>query len=310
MILRLGTYNVRNLVSLGEASRRETDKHRRLLVAVGVMLRRADAHFMGLQEVGDDDVLERLNQEVLRGRYAYRHVARGNDESCRGLAVLSQLPWIDVLSHRQAVLRHGDGQPLLDADGHGVGFRRDFLRLRLRLRLRPHPEVETTEPLTIFIAHFKSALPLNAAQFSFDAAAYRRAEARAAAEIVETYVVQHPQAPVVVLGDFNDEERSASTVSPLIDDLGFFDPVRHEFPARADRWTASWKAFGRRRFDFVLLSPSLRPCYRPGSATIHRQIPAGRASDHRPVTVELDLSLLPGMKKRRSASANLRQGPP
>lgn len=286
MIVRIGTYNVRNLASLRSSRQRQIVKHQKLLVAVGRMIRGADAHVLALQEVGDLAVLARLDDQMMGGRYHHRHLALGNAERRLGLAVLSEAPLITLQSHRQVALRDRQGDQLRDREGRAIGFRRDFLQVEIG----PFGE----EPLTLFVAHLKSALPLDAERYDFDAETYRLAEATTGASIVRRYLEEQPTARVVVLGDFNDEDRcvasgSGSSVAPLIDGLGFFDPVRDEFPAQADRWTASWKAHGRRQYDFILLSPSLRSCYRSGSAKIHRQIPAGRASDHRPVTVELDL---------------------
>ena len=279
--IRIGTYNIRDLFAwVSVKGRRRRKRALAVKDACAEIIRKADCDLLALQEVGDDRSLEDFNQHRLGALYAHQAMSRGNSERGIHVALLSRFPVNSLLSHRETTLMQDD-ELLRDLQDRPLGFRRDLLQA----------EVEIGEHrLTLFLAHLKSQRPLDRRRFDLSADNYRRAEAEAAARLIAPMATNPKASHFAVLGDFNDDDRPDSPIAPLAEMTGLFDPLKEEVNDPEERWTAQWRRFGRRRFDYALLSESLRPFYINGSVRVHREgESAAYASDHRLVSVDLRL---------------------
>lgn len=297
--LRIGTYNVQDLFAWGSVKgRRRRKKAPEIRAACARVIRDADVDLLALQEVSSVTELESFNRHDLRGGYPHLHVFTGHSERSMHLAVLSRHPFRIVDPGTASSLTDGDTRPLVDDQGRPARFRRGFHGLEIPLR---------EGAMTVFVTHLKSQQPLERAYgvatpsgprgVPLPADEYRRAEARAAAARVRREL-DAGRSWVAVLGDLNDHDGPDSSIAPLVHGLDLFDPLRFERPFPEDRWTARWKRHGAKRYDYVLLSPSLRNRYLADSTRVHRRPPADQASDHRLVSVDLGMDPTPPAQRR------------
>lgn len=287
--LRVGTFNLGNLFAWVSVKGRR--RRRRALAvrdACGEVIRRASPDVLALQEVSDAVALEAFNRSYLKSAYSHLAVARGVKQGIH-LAVLSKRPLIDAQSLDDLELRDEDGERLVDLQRRPLTLRRHLLRVDLGFGSAKSGE-DSAGRIRLYVAHLKSHRPLDRRRFEIDTAAYRRAESEAVAAQIDGDLRDGRR--VILAGDFNDED-TASTLSPLMDHPSLFDPLTEDIGDPEARWTAKWRRFGRRRFDYVLLSESLRPSYVAGSVAIERRDPAAYASDHRLLSLDLRLGSAP-----------------
>lgn len=277
--LRIGTYNLRDLFSWVSVDGRR--KRRRALAvrkACAEIILRSKVDVLALQEVGDRQALEAFEQSYLGGIFPHRALSRGSQRGIHS-AVLSRRPVSDVESVDLPLL-DDRGRSYLHEEGQPATSRRPLLRLDVDV---------DGEGLRLYVLHLKSPRPLDRVVSgddgqTLDVDGFRRAEARAVAGCLRA----EEAGRVVVLGDLNDEDGDGSSVRPLIQEAGLIDPMAADLPPEA-RWTARWRRYGTRRFDYLLLSKSLEPTYVRGSAYVDRREPAAYASDHRLVRLDLRL---------------------
>jgi endonuclease/exonuclease/phosphatase family metal-dependent hydrolase len=125
----------------------------------------------------------------------------------------------------------------------------------------------------------------------FDQAEFRRAESLILRRHVEDILESTPQTRLLVYGDFNDSKNSpvvtgvlgragtgtSLTALPLADRQG-------------DQWTYRWEEGDEyTRVDYVMVSGNLRPLVRRSGTRLHRSKDWFKASDHRPLIVNLNL---------------------
>lgn len=280
--MRIGTYNVRNLFVADDAGRRAGElKPEKELKALAGTVDKVGADVWCLQEVGSREALECLNATL---KSPFPHIGWEPGNSARGihLAVLSRLP-LTLTSHRHRVLKDESGAPMFEYPSVEDAARRRKAPLRFqRDVLLAEVDVDRSGTVAVFNTHLKSRADVDWRNNGADEV--RAAEARELARILERYQSTHPERPVLLAGDFNDT-RHSEALRPL---RALVDPVGEALKRRGGNPSTYWPK-RRARIDLILISPHLRPCVVDDSPTIHRSQMAERASDHVPVTVDLDL---------------------
>lgn len=285
--MRIATYNVRNLIEEEDAAATgvpvKTSQERRALAATVAAV---GADVVLLQEVGSEALLAGLN-ESLSSPYPFFAVQPGNSARGIHLGILSREP-VEIASHRRHELTDESGLPLEDyetAEDAAAG-RPVPLRIQRDLMLA---EIffEGSAGLALYNVHLKSKT--NRAWRMLPADVVRGAECRLVADLIGDYIERHPDRPVLLGGDFNDT-RSSAVLAPLFA-LPFADP-QGEALARTGGNPSTYWPRRRMRLDFLLTSGAAGRLVVPGSETIHASLRARRASDHYPVSLDLDLDLL------------------
>jgi len=274
--VRVATYNVRNLFT---AAHPTLAKRPRELRELARMVSKVDADVLALQEVENAAALGELNLRI-RHPYAYFGLSEGNSNRGIHLAFLSRHPLV-LTGHDDITLEDGSGAVLHEFASECADImtpariRRGVARARVTIG---------GQTLTVFSVHLKSRIQLEWS--GVDSDAVRHAEAQAVARIVAGHEAEHPRDATVLLGDMNERHDHAS-LQPIMA-LGYFDPVLAELvpgdPTLSTHWIKS-----RDRIDHLLLSKTAHAHYVPGSALVHREAGARKASDHYPVSVDLEI---------------------
>lgn len=244
------------------------------------MIAKVDAHVVALQEVENDLALSELNQR-LPNPYPHCGLLQGNSRRGINLAFMSRFA-IRLTSHRQTILKDESDCELHDFASAQAAetitaaparFQRDLLLAQSSL---------ADHTLAVFNAHLKS--PLRNEWSNHDADVIRAAEARSIHSIVSAYQSSNPGHVIVLLGDFN-QRHDHDTLQPIMS-LRYFDPVLAELVPENGQLSTHWSR-PRARIDHLLLSPAAHARYVEGSAAVHREAGARKASDHYPVSVSL-----------------------
>lgn len=251
----------------------------------------ADADVIALQEVFDQETLDYFHDAFLAplgASYPHRVCLEGNDGRSQDVALLSRARLESVRSH--AALTFADVGALAPAGVslHARVFRRDCLAARCG-------------PLWLFVCHFKAgdrADPVSGV--------IRRAEALAVRHVVGRNVPDPTASRWLALGDFNAHDAAG------VDDLA---ALTHGFAidlaariSEAERWTYFQAHEGVYSCpDRLFASPALaraHPAARPQVMRMGMSRAASayagpryaevgerrpRASDHAPVSLDLDL---------------------
>ncbi len=267
--VRVGTWNLGNFFDTVEGpyggpvlSRGEwTTK----LAALARVIDGLDCDLLAVQEIENRECLEALNERLERP-YPHLVLLPGNDR-IRGaqVACLSRLPIRRVGSYSQREL------PTLPELPRSTRFSRDCLRI----------DLETEPPIVVLVNHFKSQLPPPK-----NSALRRRAQAlgvvEIAGEIRREYGRERPV--LLVAGDLNDQPESWS-LRPLFREM--VDPL--ERLPRDLRVTYPDERY-RSVLDYLLVDSD--QLWRVKRGDVYTEI--GRASDHRPVWLEIELSVAGG----------------
>lgn len=293
--IRLATYNFENLFddrddpSLSgreeDAKATKPEAHQR---ALGETLRRLDADIVACQEIESFDALIEFREKHAKG-LGYRFVQSIDVGAERGIeqAVLSRFPIV-----------HAEVWPVMDLDGvqpatidgkpnEQVGKALESRRSPLVVTVRV-PALEQggkAYELTLVVVHHKSGRA-----FDF----WREAEARTFAGTVREMQRAEPGRNIAVLGDFNSTAEQAplrvyseTGLSSVLSGHGDTDAgyISHASGRRIDHILVN-EALKHEVVlgsEFVLATPQLRP--EEDWRTAPK--PAGYASDHLPVVVDL-----------------------
>jgi endonuclease/exonuclease/phosphatase family metal-dependent hydrolase len=260
--LRLVTWNVHDLFDAvdrtaapgAEDTVLSPAEAARKLERVGAVLARLDADVLLLEEVEDEELLQRLAAGALAGRGYRAFLREGRDPRGIDVGVLSRVPFEVGPSHLDE--RAADGRFL---------WARDVLEVRLRLGGRP---------LTVLGAHLVSRRDPGEDGRRLEQAERLRALAAAAAR-------GEPGPAVLVMGDLNDVPGSPPIAALLRG--GALEDTGAALPAAAS-WT--WSGGGaRERLDYALLWAAGAP--RVLRVAVEAGPDVSAASDHRPLAVEL-----------------------
>ena len=275
--IRIATYNTKNLFS---AKHPHHPKKPREVRELARMIGKLNAHVLALQEVENETALAELNQR-LPEPYTHCGLLPGNSDRGIHLAFMSRLP-IQLTSHKEMLLKDASGcelhdfanaQAALSGNTSTLRFQRDLLLAELEFG---------AHTIALFNAHLKS--PIRNEWSNSDADVIRTAEARAIRTVVSAYELDNPSHVTVLLGDLN-QRHDHESLQPVMS-LGYFDPVLAELVPANNQLSTHWSR-PRARIDHLLLGPLARNRYVPGSAAVHREAGARKASDHYPVSIAL-----------------------
>jgi endonuclease/exonuclease/phosphatase family metal-dependent hydrolase len=276
----VATYNVENYLDSPVPGRTTKSDAAKAKVRETLLAVRAD--IVALQEMGGTNALLELRGSLRAAGLDYPHWEHitARDTNIH-VAILSRFP---IVARRP----HTDDSFLLN--GRRFRVSRGFVEVDIRVT----PEFQ----FTLLAAHLKSKRPVPEG----DQAEMREQEALLLREKIDARLKANPDAPLVVLGDFNDT-RDAKPVRALIGrgrtaliDLRPEEATRAAPAAPLQRTAANitWTYFYNRedtysRFDYLLVNRPLATRVVPEETCVF-SLPWWReASDHRPVVATFSL---------------------
>lgn len=278
---RVATYNVENYLDQPTESRPHT-KTPEARAKVCESIRSLNPDVLALEEMGGADALLEL-RDSLRAHgldYPNWELVRGMDTNVH-VAVLSRLP---------ILARHPHTNDSYLLDGRRFRVSRGFADVEI--------QVNTNFTFTLIAAHLKSRRPVPEA----DEAEQRLEEARILRGIVDGYLTNHPDAKLIVLGDFNDVKDSDAIKAVI--GRGRFKltdtrPAERngDHPANAasrfDPRNITWtEYYGKEdtysRVDYILLSPAMARRWLAKETYVLALPNWGVGSDHRPLVAAFE----------------------
>jgi endonuclease/exonuclease/phosphatase family metal-dependent hydrolase len=273
--ITIATYNVENYVAadrqVAGVYRPAYPKPEAAKEALRAVIRALDADVLALQEMGPAAYLEELQRDLRHEGidYPYTALAEAADAD-RHVAVLSRRPFRRVHTVAGLDFRYLGGQEKV---------KRGVLEITLALG--------RTE-LTLLVVHLRSRFTDRADDPG--SALCRAGEARVIRDFVLRRFPNPAAAHFLILGDCNDTK--ASKPLRLLTKRG--DTTVSELLDAADSSGETWTYYYRKddtysRVDYILQSPGLVSAAR-GEGRIYDGPGVREASDHRPVSVRLDVS--------------------
>jgi endonuclease/exonuclease/phosphatase family metal-dependent hydrolase len=277
--LRIATYNLENYLEEPVGTRPGKSEAAKAKIREG--LRALNPDVVALQEVGGQAALQELRQSLKAEGldFPYSELARGFDTNIF-VGVLSKYPLVATRSHTNLNYLLG---------GSRLQVSRGFAEVDV--------EVPGGYRFTLLSAHLKSRRPVPTA----DEGEMRVEEAKLLREIIDAHLAAHPNANLVVLGDFNDtyDSPAVKTVigtgrNKLVDTRPAEangdnqpNPIPR-FNPRNITWTHFYgKEDSYSRIDYILLSPGMAREWRPQDSRVLTLTNWGVGSDHRPIMVTL-----------------------
>jgi endonuclease/exonuclease/phosphatase family metal-dependent hydrolase len=273
--LRIATYNVENYLDAATDTRVAKPEASRQRVAQALHLLAADV--VAFQEMGGADGLAELQRRLGRLGLNYPHseIVGGYDTNTQ-VAVLSRYP---IVARRS----HADERFLLR--GRRFQTTRGILEIDIK--------VSSAYRFTLMTVHLKSRRETGSAPQQ----EVREQEAQVLRRLIDARLREHPDANLVVLGDFNDTKDSLTfrTIrgrgrTALIDTRPAErngDTLAAARPGQSPR-NVAWTHFFERedlysRVDYILVSPGMAREWDPQDTYVLAFPNWGEASDHRPL---------------------------
>lgn len=306
--IRVTTFNIENMFDdkddpklSGQFEDKNSTKPADQLKAAADAIRALDADIVCLEEVESEEAVKWFRDNWLKGA-GYDHVASLDAGDPRGIeqAVLSRFPIKDVRNyvHQKLGGRQPDTwgkEPNREA-GAPFEFKRSPLQVTievpntsvadlLKKAGKTEARAETYE-LTLYVVHLKSG--------GRDYEAQRDAEAGGVVKLIETLTKEQPKANILVLGDCN----STLNLPPLKRiEQGGLTPIWLDRNPR-DNATATHSS--GRCIDHIYYNANIKPELKLDSRFVlgmpglprgadfrTTPKPAGYASDHYPVSIDL-----------------------
>jgi len=291
--VRLAAYNVLNVFDAvddpslsGEFDDIKEPTPPARLEALAKVIRAADADIIALSEVESLQALTWFRDTYLKDA-GYQHLASEDVEYYRGVecSVMSRFPiiekkvWLD--ENLRDVRREGEGWAPSPDDGD-LSFQRSPLMVTV--------QVDADYRLTIFALHHKAGRDFNH---------HREAEALRINEFVRRLEDADPSRNIAVMGDFNAAPWDKSLRVYLAN--GLIDSFAHRTTDKNSPESRLYKTHESDRvLDYILLNSAARRELVVGSQFVLGTVtppagydyrtdvpPAGYASDHYPVVLEL-----------------------
>lgn len=259
---RFISYNVKNWL----VSYQTKEKTKKSKTAVISLLETGNPDIIGLSEIGSVADIKEI-QTALKARnldlpFLYH---TGGTDKIRHLGIISKFPIIRTT------------KPNLNIEGEPYQVRRGILDVEIQIG---HGTIR-------FIGlHLKSKRPIP----EFDQATMRHNEARVVRSHLDSIFEKHPNARIVVYGDFNDTTRAPSTrtIFGRYNSKKAIRPVNLK-DSRGENWTHNWNHQDiYSRIDFVATSRSLSPKVDRENSRILDLEFWEDASDHRPLLLQIN----------------------
>jgi len=271
--LVIATYNLQNYTlasrRLPQGFRPNYPKPENEKAALRAVIRALNADVLVFQEIGGAPFLAELRRDLAREglSYPYGEAMLAADEE-RGLAVLGRVPLGAIVAHDDLRARRRGSET-------DEPVRRGLLQVEVP---------RTGGAITLFVVHLKSRLDVD--KDDPRAQDQRVAEAQAVRDRILRIFPEPASARFLLLGDFNDlpgsralqavEARGKTKIATPLDAAD----------SRGHRWTHAYTRLGLySRFDHALVSGGLAG--EVERAWIADWPEVERASDHRPLVVEL-----------------------
>jgi endonuclease/exonuclease/phosphatase family metal-dependent hydrolase len=273
---RVATYNVENYLDQPT----ETRPHVKSLEArakVRESIRALNPDVLALEEMGSTNALLELRNALKADGLDYPdwELVCGMDTNIH-VAVLSRLP---------IIARHPYTNDDYLLDGRRFRVSRGFAEVDI--------QANTNFTFTLIAAHLKSRRPVPEA----DQAGQRLEEAKILRGIVGERLTSHPDAKLVVLGDFNDVKNSDSTKEIIghgrfrLTDTRPAERNGDDAPAENPRFVPrniTWTHYygvedSYSRVDYILLSPEMARYWVRNETYVLALPDWGVGSDHRPI---------------------------
>jgi len=266
--IRFLSYNLKNYLTMErwkkggvKTKRVKPEEEKKVLIEI---IASSKPHILGVSEIGTKEDLADLQSRLKEAGIdlPHSHHAGGADQT-RKLGLLSAFPFKKTNSQDALAYQLGGKERLI---------RRGILDVTIDLPFGP----------THFIGvHFKSKREIEEA----DQELIRLNEAILTRKHADTILENAPGSHLVVYGDFNDTRRTPALkklkahyrAKNYLEDLQIRD-------SRGDLWTHFWNyQHSYSRFDYVLVSRSLKPQVNFDKSTILDPKNWFKASDHRAV---------------------------
>lgn len=261
--LRFMAYNVENWLSMERRGKqRGKPEAEKAAVVRQIVENRPDV--LGVCEIGDAKDVEDLRKRLRASGWPMPHLAYNSDShALRRLALLSRFPVVATHTPEQTEYRMLGRQwrmsrPILDATVERAGVPYRFLGV-----------------------HLKSKREVREA----DQEQMRIHEARLLRRHVDAILAKQPDARLIAYGDFNDSRKSEAMkiVAGAYRTPSYLTAIPCG-DSRGHRWTHHWEYQDvYSRFDYVLVSESLRPEVDFKASSIVDAADWQQASDHRPL---------------------------
>ncbi len=273
---RVAAYNVENYLDQPTESRHFV-KSAAAKVKIRESIRAANPDVLALEEMGSTNALLELRASLKADGldFPYWEHIQSYDTNIH-VAVLSKLPF---------GARHPHTSENFLLDGKRMQVKRGFAELEI--------QAATNFTFTLLAAHLKSRL----ASPDSDEGAQRREEAKMLRRIIDGHLAAHPDAKLIVLGDFNDTRNTDSTKTiigtgknRLVDTRPAErngDNLPNPVP-RYDPRNVTWTHYygvedSYSRLDYLLISPAMKAHWLPDETYIPVVPNWGAGSDHRPI---------------------------
>ncbi len=214
------------------------------ITAEAIKATRAD--IVALIEVENMDTLKRFCNQYLK-EYKYRVLIAGNDPRLIDVALISKVPFQNVVTH-QTMKLSGQKLPV---------FSRDCLEVNFNI---------SGKQLTLFINHFKSMLDKTAktpSESRNKTASKRIQQCKAVMKIIKDKFGNQPENENwMVLGDLNDYNDSKSSLKELLNSPIMINILEKEL-AKGENWTHFWdttkvpESERYKQIDYLLPSKTL-----------------------------------------------------
>lgn len=265
---RFVAYNVENWLSMERSvngkEHASVPKPERSKQAVIDLLREAQPDILGLCEIGSEqDLLDLQTRLHAAGiDLPHRHYSGGADP-VRHLALLSRFPISSTAKPEQTDFQ---------LNGRTTSLQRGILDATI--------DVNGT-PIRFLGVHLKSKREVNWA----DQEQIRIHEAQLVRTHADKVLRNNSQERVILYGDFNDTARSdvLKKIQGVNNSASYFYALNLK-DAAGTRWTQHWAEQDvYSRFDYILVSPTLRKTIEARSSRILESKDWEQGSDHRPL---------------------------
>ena len=265
----VASYNVENYL-LGDRQKdgiliENAPKPEQEIAAVVKVLSQIQPDIVGLIEIGDESMLEDLQQRLKTAGldYSYREWVKGADEQ-RHICLLSKFPIVE---------RNSRDDVRFELDGKTLRMNRGILDVTV--------EVNSDYRLRLVGAHLKSRRVVP----EYDQALMRAKEARSLREHIDEILAASPNANLLLFGDLNDTKNEY----PIREIIGWKGTPNHMMDlwlpdSRGEHWTYYWKTADEySRVDYLLVSPGLVKEVVAEKCGINDSPYWNEASDHRAI---------------------------
>ena len=268
MKLRLGTYNVQNMVDsvndpeTNDGVRKKTPQ---AMAAIARILEDSQVDVVSLQEIENIDILKELMEYGnLQKLFPHFKLVEGNDQyKGYDVAVLSKYPIKRFVTHSDKAISKEDPSKR---------FKRDLLEVDV--------ELPNKKSLRVFANHFVAQTERKTEYYD----RWRESEAEAAIRIVKRQAKKFPVDYYAVMGDFNGDDNSR--VMRLFEE----EPTLHNSSRNLE---PSWgvlkvhDTFSPSRLDHIVVGEKLHR--KVIDAGVFQHPDAALASDHSLVYTDFEL---------------------